>query len=251
MNIIFFTGGAREKALKALVEAGFNVIAVVCPIPNKNNSRFIPSILYALENGIEVITVKKDNIYEKLKNIEFDVLLSCGFSYILDSSIIGLAKKLAVNVHPTLLPKYRGYRSGPFIIINGEQKSGVTIHELTPEMDNGDIFMQKEFKLTIFDTTKSLVRKAQSIECDLLIEFFLKLKNGDLKRIKQNENDASTYNEIRRPNDSIIDPSKSIMELYNQIRACDSNDYPAFFYLEGQKVCIKLWRPDNNESDTI
>jgi methionyl-tRNA formyltransferase len=251
MDILFFTGGAREKALKALVESGFNVIGVVCPIPSKNNSRFIPSILFALENGIDVITVKKDNIYEKVKNIKFDILLSCGFSYILDSTVIGLAKKLAVNVHPTLLPKYRGYRSGPYIIINGEQKSGVTIHELTQEMDNGDIFMQKEFGLTLFDTTKSLVRKAQLIESDLLIEFFLKLKNGELNRVKQNEKEASTYNDIRRPNDSIIDPSKSLIQLYNQIRACDPVDYPAFFYLEGQKVCIKLWRPDNIESDTI
>lgn len=251
MDIIYFTGGAREKALIALIEEGFNVIALVCPKPNKNNSRFVPSILIALENGIPVITVEKDNIFEKIKNIKFDILLSCGFSYIINSDVIGLAKKMAVNVHPTLLPKYRGYRSGPFIIINGEKKSGVTIHELTPEMDKGDIFMQKEFSLTPFDTTKSLFRKSQELEKVLIIDFFKKLKSGNLVRTKQIEEDSTTFNEIRRPKDSLVNPQKSLLELYNFIRSCDPVDYPAYFFINDERVCIKLWRPDNKEIDTI
>jgi methionyl-tRNA formyltransferase len=251
MNIIYFTGGAREKALISLIDAGFNIVAVVCPKPSKSNSRFVPSIMVALENGIQVITVDKDNILEKIKNISFDILLSCGFSYILNSEVINRAKQLAINVHPTLLPKYRGYRSGPFIIINGENKSGVTIHELTPDMDKGDIFLQKEFEVTPFDTTKSVFRKSQEIEKEILVSFFKNLKNGILNRRKQNEAEATEYNEIRKPKDSIIDPTKSLNELYNYIRACDPIDYPAYFFVENQKVCIKIWRPDNLETDTI
>lgn len=251
MDIIFFTGGAREKALKALIESGINVVSVVCPRPSKNNSRFVPSILIAHERGIPVITVDKDNIYEMVKNIQFDILLSCGFSFMLTPEIIGLAKQLAVNVHPTLLPKYRGYRSGPFIIMNGEKKSGVTIHELTTDMDRGDIFLQKEFPVTAFDTTKSLSRKAQEVETGLVVDFFKRLQLGELNRIKQNESEATTYNEIRKPKDSIVDPNKSLLELYNYIRACDPEDYPAYFFVEDEKVCIKLWRPDNKENDTI
>lgn len=251
MNIIYFTGGAREKAFSALIESGCNVVALVCPRPSKNNSRFLPSILMALENDIPVITVDKDNIFEKVKNIQFDLLLSCGFSYILRPEVIGLASVLAVNVHPTLLPKYRGYRSGPFIIMNGEKTSGVTIHELTPEMDKGDIFIQTEFPITPFDTTKSLMRKSQEAEKELLGIFLKRLQNGELVRIKQNESEATTYNEIRRPKDSVIDPNKSLLELYNYIRACDPIDYPAFFFIAGEKVCIKVWRPDNEEPDTI
>ncbi len=251
MNIIYFTGGAREKALLSLIEAGLNIVAVVCPKPSKSNNRFMPSILAALENGIQVITVDKDNIFEKIKNISFDILLSCGFSYILNTEVINQANKLAVNVHPTLLPKYRGYRSGPFIIINGERKSGVTIHELTTDMDKGDIFMQEEFEVTPFDTTKSVFRKAQELESKMLIDFLRNLKKGELRRIQQNENEATTYNEIRKPKDSIIDPSKSLSELYNYIRACDPIDYPAYFFVNNEKVCIKLWRPDKTENDTI
>jgi methionyl-tRNA formyltransferase len=252
MDIIYFTGGAREKSLSALIEKGFNIVAVVCPRPSKSNSRFVPSVLIALENDIPVITVDKDNILEKVQDIGFDILLSCGFSYILEPDVIRLARYLAVNVHPTLLPKYRGFRSGPFIIINGEQKSGVTIHELISDMDKGDIFMQREFLVTPFDTTKSLFRKSQEVEGELLIDFFDKLNKGKLDRIEQNESEATTYNEIRRPKDSVVDPNKSLLELYNYIRACDPIEFPAYFYIGNEKVCIKLWRPNNsNEFDMI
>lgn len=251
MKIIFLTGGAREKALKSLIDTKLNIVALVCPRPSKSNSRFMPSVLLALENNIPIITVDKDNIFEKLKLFEFDILLSCGFSYILNKSVIDLAKILAINVHPTLLPKYRGYRSGPFIIINGESRSGVTLHELTEEMDKGDIFMQREFDVTPFDTTKSVFRKAQELEAVMLRSFFENFKNGKITRTKQNEDEATVYNQIRQPKDSIIDPNKPLLELYNFIRACDSVDYPAYFFMNGEKVCIKLWRPDNKEIDTI
>lgn len=251
MDILFFTGGAREKALEALILAGYNIVGVVCPCPSKSNSRFVPSILLALEHDIPVITVRKDDIYEKIKNIKFDILLSCGFSYVLNLDVIALAQRLAVNVHPTLLPKYRGFRSGPFIIINGEKESGVTIHELTSDMDKGDIFLQRKFEVTNFDTTRSIFKKAQALEKEMIVSFFENLKMGVLPRLKQDESEATTFNEIRRPKDSIIDPSKSLLELYNHIRACDPEDYPAYFFMDSQKVCIKLWRPNNDEPETL
>lgn len=251
MKVIFLTGGAREGVLQSMIEGGIDVVAVVCPRPSKNNARFLPSILIAHEHGIPVITVDKTNIYEKLVNVDFDVLLSCGFSYVLEERVISLAKNIAVNIHPTLLPKYRGYRSGPYIVINGETKSGVTIHELTVEMDKGDIFLQEEFEVTLFDTTKSVFEKAKELEKEMILVFFRLLANGELKRSKQDERLATTYNAIRTPKDSLLDSSKSLDELYNFIRSCDPENYPAFFYVNGEKVCLKIWRPNNPEPNTI
>ncbi len=251
MDIVFFTGGTRKKALLALIENGINVIAVVCPRPSKANSRFLDVIIAAHEHGIPVITVTKESIYEAIKSLKFDVLVSCGFSYILNEQVIKCARILAINIHPTLLPKYRGFRSGPYILINGEKKSGVTIHELTTDMDRGDIFLQREFEISPFDTTKSVFRKAQDLEPQMLVEFFNLLKTDSLKRIPQDESNASAYNNIRTPKDSLVDANKSLFELYNFIRSCDSIDYPAYFYIENEKVCIKLWRPNNQEQDTI
>ena len=103
---------------------------------------------------------------------------------------IDLAKKIAINVHPTLLPKYRGYRSGPFILINGENESGVTIHKLVEEMDKGDIIKQKSFSITKFDTTKSVFRKAREIEPKLLYEAILDIINDKIDFKKQDEKNS-------------------------------------------------------------
>ncbi len=118
-------------------------------------------------------------------------------------------------------------------------------------MDRGDIFLQREFEISPFDTTKSVFRKAQDLEPQMLVEFFNLLKTDSLKRIPQDESNASAYNNIRTPKDSLVDANKSLFELYNFIRSCDSIDYPAYFYIENEKVCIKLWRPNNQEQDTI
>ena len=246
MKIIFLSGGAREKALRNLLEKGENLEAVIVPLITKSNDRFKNVIFTAIEFGVKVIPVKKNEIFKALKDIDFDLLISCGFPYILDESVINLAK-LAINVHPTLLPKYRGYRSAPYIIMNGEDKSGITIHLLTKEMDKGDIILQESFDVSKFDTTRSLFIKAQEFEVDILFKAIQIIKKGNIKYTVQDESKASEYNYIRTPKDSEIDPNKSLNDLYNYIRACDSDDYPAFFYIKNEKVYIKLWRDNNNK----
>ena len=250
MKIIFLSGGAREKALRNLLKKGENVEAVIVPLITKSNDRFKNVILTAIEFGVKVIPVKKNEIFKVLKDIDFDLLISCGFPYILDESVINLAK-LAINVHPTLLPKYRGYRSAPYIIMNGEDKSGIAIHLLTKEMDKGDIILQESFDVSKFDTTKSLFIKAQEFEVDILFKAIQIIKKGNIKYTVQDESKASEYNYIRTPKDSEIDPNKSLNDLYNYIRACDSDDYPAYFYIKNEKVYIKLWRNNNNNKHQI
>jgi len=253
MRVVFLTGGARELALRHLLEKGISITALICPKPSKQNSRFAQAILTAHEFGIKVICVNKNEVTPTLESLEYDVLLSVGFTYILNAEAIKTAKVMALNVHPTLLPKYRGYRSGPYILINGERKSGVTVHELTNEMDKGDILKQKKFEVTRFDTTKSVLRKACKLEPSLILEVLEDIQKGTFSRQPQDESEATEYNIIRRPKDSLIDIEKPFKELYNFIRACDYNDYPAYFYVDGEKVLIKLRRESKpeNEDDLI
>ena len=86
-----------------------------------------------------------------------------------------------------------------------------------------------------------------------MYEAIQKLKEDSVIRIPQNEADATEYTYVRTPKDSEIDWNKSLKELYNEIRACDPEDFPAFFYVEGQKVYIKLWRQNklSEEEDMI
>jgi len=252
VKIVFLSAGAREKALRGIVEAGEQVSAVITPYLSDSNRRFEGVINTALEYGIPVYPVRRNGVFDAVRKAEADILISCGFSFILDEEVIS-SVKYAINVHPTLLPKYRGYRSGPHVILNGEKKTGVTVHFLTPEMDRGDILAQQEFEVTAFDTVKSISRKYQELEPSLLVNVLKKLKAGRLEAVPQNENKATEYLEMRTPEHSLIDPKCSIEELWNEIRASDPVDYPAHFYVEGQKVCIRVWRPEkpDEEEDLI
>lgn len=242
------SGGERHLPLKFLAEHNENIIAVITPQLSEGNRRFEQVILTAIEYGIPVIPVKKNGLDQVLSQFEFDILISCGFPYIIDNHIIKLAQ-YSINVHPTLLPKYRGFRSGPYVLINGEKTTGVTVHFITEEMDKGDILLQKSFPISTFDTTRSVYRKCKDIESEVLYEAVQILKSGHIKTSPQNENEASCISKIRTPKDSEIDWKKPLKELFNEIRACDSVDYPAFFMVDGQKVCIKLWRPDKNSGE--
>lgn len=249
MKVVFLTGGARELALRHLLDNGIEVVALVCPKPSKKNNRFAQAILTAHEFGVPVKCIDKQEVTTTLQQLEYDVLLSCGFSYIIDAQAIETARTIALNVHPTLLPTYRGYRSGPYIVINGEKQSGVTIHELVTEMDRGDILSQQSFEVTPFDTTKSVFRKAREIEPPLILQVLQDLAKGEISRTPQDESKATEYNYIRTPKDSVIDIEKPLKELYNFIRACDYKDYPAHFYIDGQKVLIKLTRENKPEGE--
>ena len=252
MRIAFLSGGARHRALKYLLQNGEDVCGVITPYLSAANSRFQEVVLTAIEFGVPVYPVNRDGVLESLQRLKPDIIVSCGFPYILTQVCIETAR-YAVNVHPTLLPKYRGFRSGAYILINGERESGVTVHFLTADMDRGGILVQKSFALTPFDTPKSMYRKGQEIEPQALHEAIQLIKSGNFTARPQDECLASEYNAVRTPADSEIDPQRSLASLINEIRACDYDAYPAYFYHEGHKVCIKLWRPDKDigESDML
>jgi methionyl-tRNA formyltransferase len=151
-----------------------------------------------------------------------------------------------------LLPQYRGATSGAYILINNEQESGSTVHHLTEHMDQGDIVRQARVNITPFDTIRSMQRKVYQCEPKLLIEALEALERRE-KPYPQDEKNASEYLQKRTPTHSEIDPSHSLLDLFNQIRACDSEEFPAYFMIHGEKVCIKLWRPEkpSSESDLI
>lgn len=253
MRVVFMSGGARHLALEYLLNQGVNIVAVITPVPSEKNNRFIDVMHTANKYGVDVYSIGKENVTDTLKGIEYDILLSCGFSYIITQEAINTARIMAINVHPTLLPKYRGYRSGPFIIINGEKKSGVTVHLLTTDMDKGDILKQVTFPVTPFDTTKSVFRKAREMEPELIFEVLKEIEAGTYNLTQQNEADATVFNQIRVPKDSFIDINLPLKDLFNLIRACDPEEYPAYFFIEGEKVNIKMWRENknSNESDLI
>jgi methionyl-tRNA formyltransferase len=248
MKVVFLSSGAREKPLEYILKKGIQVAAVLVPILSSKNDRFKNVIMTAVRYGIPVYSVTKHTLKNILSELDFDILVSCGFSIILPKEIIEISK-YAINVHPTLLPKYRGYRSGPYILINGEQETGVTIHFINEEMDKGDIIAQRSYKISRFDTLKSLNRKNSVIESELLFDVINQLSQNNFVQIAQEENEACTYSHMRKPEDSLINANERLIDLYNQIRVCDPIDYPAYFYIDNEKVGIKLWRLEKPEDE--
>lgn len=254
-RIVILVGGDRKNAVEYLRKNGsdlIDIIAVITPIPTEKNSRFLSVIDYVKSENVPYKSIKPQDLFSVLKGMEYDILVSVGWTHIITEECIRLSQ-YAINVHPTLLPQYRGFRSGPYILINGEKQSGVTVHFIEKELDRGNIIEQESFPINSFDTPMSLKRKTSSIEGHVLLNAISKLRAGYKDFIAQDESRASQYDEIRTPKDSIIDWNKPLKELYNSIRACDPDNYPAFFWVDGEKVCIRLWRPDKpeDESDMI
>lgn len=242
------SGGAREKALRQLLENKEQIVGVITPYLTDSNRRFENVIKTAVEYGVAVFPVSKDTFEETISRLQYDILISCGFPYLIPASVINKSR-YAINVHPTLLPKYRGFRSGAHVLINGEEKTGVTVHFVQEEFDKGDIIAQEEILISPFDTPRSIYRKSQDIEPKLLLKVIQQLKTDNFEVQPQNEFESSSYNKIRTPEDSLVDANLPLKQLYNFIRACDPEHYPAHFYINGEKVCIKLWRPTKSETE--
>lgn len=172
----------------------------------------------ALKNNIKVFqpdNIKKD--YQEILDINPDIIITCAYGQIIPKILLDAPKYGCVNVHASLLPKYRGGAPIHKAIINGEEKTGVTIMYMDEGMDTGDIIKRKECVIEINDNVGTLHYKLSVLGADLLIETLPSIIDGTCKRIKQDENEATIARVIKRE-DERLDFNKSSKEIINQIR---------------------------------
>lgn len=239
---ILFLTGVDKSGLLAQLAAREEVIGVVLPFKSDREDRLMPVIQAAEANKVPVHRPKRAELSQNMVSLRPDILISAGYPYLLTAADLSVAR-INLNIHPSLLPKYRGKMSGWFIIANGEKETGATVHFMAPEMDRGNILAQKSFALSPFDTLASVARKTAALEPELLFDSLDRVRRGE-RGAAQDENRQTTYLENRTPEDSRIDPSKSLLESYDFIRACDPQRFPAFFEIAGQRVGVKLFRLD-------
>jgi methionyl-tRNA formyltransferase len=247
--VVLFGGAGREGVVKGLLSAGINIVVVF--VPKKQSAKF-SMVVESLKNlHVQIQEIDRGEMEAAFDGLEKAVLLSVGFPYIIPKALFS-RHPLALNMHPTLLPKYRGPTTGAYILINNEQYTGSTVHLLDEVFDKGAVVTQSKVALSPFDTLRSMQRQVYQSEPALLLEAIDMLDSG-FKPIQQDESNASTFPTIRKPEDSIIDPTRPLIELVNDIRACDPEQFPAFFMYHGEKVFVKLWRKQKkeNEADTI
>lgn len=238
VKTVFF--GNNSELLLTLISKS-SVHSIFCR--NSENESIAKIKKIARLNNIPILMPSKKELYSYisyLKNMNVDFYLVCGYKYILPREIFEIPSLGTINIHPSLLPAYRGQHVINWAIINGEEKTGVTFHLIDEGIDTGDILFQKEILIDSDDTAFSLHQKvyraASGILCCML-EYIS--SNHELKPLKQEVGEA-TYFSPRKPEDGKIDWNKSGIEVCNLVKGLVKPWPGAYSLLDGQKIC--LWK---------
>lgn len=248
MRAVFMgTPEIAATVLKSVLASRHEVIAVVTQ-PDKPKGRghemaFPPVKEVALEAGISVMQpqrAKDEAFIAELKALNPDIILVAAYGKLLPKAILDMPKFGCINVHASLLPKYRGASPIQWAVLNGDEKSGVTIMHMAETMDTGDIIMTKEVVLAKDETAGSLHDKLAEIGGPLLIEAMDALETGRAPRIRQNDEDATHVTMLDKTMGN-LDFSKPAVQLERWIRGL--NPWPtAYTKLDGKM--LKLWKAE-------
>lgn len=196
----------------------------------------------AQKYGLKVIQPEKlkDN-YEflsMLKDIKPDLIVVVAYGKILRKEVLDIPVYGCVNVHASLLPKYRGAAPINWAIINGEKKTGITTMLMDTGLDTGDILLQESLDIEDDDTAGTLHDKLKVLGAKVLYDTLQMIESGKINRIPQ-DNSESTYAPVLDKNTGLIDWNKSAKDIVNLIRG--TNPWPgAFTYYEGR--VLKIWK---------
>lgn len=198
MNIVFMgTPDFAVGALEAIIEAGHRVAAVVTQ-PDKPKGRgkeiqMTPVKKCAVTHGIPVfqpVRIKDAEAIDTLRGYGADVFVVAAFGQILSEEILAMPKYGCVNIHASLLPKYRGSAPIQWAIINGESTSGVTIMRMDRGIDTGDMLMKTEVAIGPRETGDSLHDKLAEAGAKLIVEALPRIESGDITPVKQNDEES-------------------------------------------------------------
>ncbi len=244
MRIIFMgTPEFSAEFLKYLIKGEHQVIAVATQ-PDKPVGRGMelhspPVKIAALEAGIPVLqpnSVKDPAFAEELKKLNADIFVVVAFS-ILPKEVLAASKLGAVNIHGSLLPKYRGAAPVQWAIANCEQITGLTVFLLDEKMDHGPVLEQREIKIEQNDTTEILLKKMVAPGCEALDSALAKLQSGNFTVLEQNHEQASPAPKLKKE-DGLINWNMSALQIHK--RLCAFTPWPgAYTNLNGQKIFLR------------
>ncbi len=236
-------------SLKKLVESGYDVKLVVTqpdqPAGRGKKVTPPPVKVVAEELGIPVYQPEKvkenDELKKRLLEVEPDLIVVAAYGKILPEWLLNLPKYGTINVHASLLPKYRGASPIQWALLNGEEETGVTIMKVIPKLDAGDIISQKRVKIEKEDNAKTLHDKLAEVGAELLVKTLPLYVSGKLKPVPQNEEEATYCPQIKKEMGK-IDWRESAEKIFNKIRAF--TPWPsAYTTFKGKRVKILKGEP--------
>ena len=227
--------------LEAVLRSGLEVAAVFTHKDDPDENIWFKSVAeVAAAHGVPVYAPEDINHplwVEKIKALAPDFIFSFYYRNMVKPAVLELPKKGALNLHGSLLPKYRGRCPANWVLVNGETETGVTLHYMTPHPDDGDIVAQRKIAITGDDTAATLFEKMVPATTALLDETLPLLIKGKAARKAQDHSQA-TYFGGRKPADGLVDWTKGAAEVRNLIRAV-TKPYPgAFTHLGDRKLIV-------------
>lgn len=240
MRVIFMgTPDFAVPSLEALLTKHEVVLVVTQPDkPKGRGKKMVPTPVKAcaLEHGIPVLQpekVKEPEFVEQLRSYEPDLIVVTAFGQILSEPILEMPKYGCINVHGSLLPKYRGAAPMQWSIIDGEKVTGITTMYMAKGLDSGDMLLKAEVEITDEDTFATIHDKMAVTGANLLLDTLDQLEAGTLERIPQ-DHDAATYAPMITKETGHIDWSKNRQDIINLIRGL--NPVPAAYTIYEEEV---------------
>ncbi len=244
MRVVFLgTPAFAVPTLNSLVADGHYILAVFTqpdrPKGRGNQLTESPVKAAALGFGLPVHQperIRRPENIEFLSTLRADIMVVVGYGQIIPQAVIDLPRFGILNVHASLLPKYRGAAPIQWAIANGESRTGVTIMQIDAGLDTGDMLLKSELAIEPAETAPELSLRLAPLGADLLIDALRKLDEGGLAREKQNEAEA-TLAPILKKEDGLVDWSRPAVRIYNRLRGFQP--WPgAFTTFRGQQMNI-------------
>ena len=243
MKVIFLgTPDFSVPTLKAIINSRHQLLAVVTQ-PDKPSGRgekmtCSPVKQVALENNIKVLQYDKIRLQgvDDLKNLAPDIMVTCAFGQILSQEIIDIAPHGIINVHASLLPKYRGAAPIQWSILNGDKETGVTIMQTEAGIDTGDIISVEKTLIAPEETAGELFDRLSYIGAELLVKTLDAIEQGTATFTPQDHSSA-THVKMLKKSDGMLDFGNNCETLVNFVRGM--NPWPcAFTFLNGKMLKV-------------
>lgn len=245
MKIVFMgTPDFSVQALEYIIKSNHEVVAVVTQ-PDKKRGRgkevqHTPVKECAMQHGIEVfqpLKIKTDEAVKRLRTYTADLFVVVAFGQILSKEILEMPKYGCINIHASLLPKYRGAAPIQWAIIDGERESGVTIMKMDEGLDTGDIMLKESIVLDGKETGESLHDKLMDLGAKLVLDAIEGIEQGTITYTKQDDSETC-YAKMLDKSLGKIDFTQSAIEIERLIRGL--NSWPSAYTYLGNKT-LKIW----------
>lgn len=256
MNIVFMgTPDFAKENLEAIYKDGHNIVGVVTnpDRPKGRGMKLLPSEVkeFALEKGLKIyqpLKIKNNTEFiEEMKKLNPDVICVVAYGTILPKTILEIPKYGCINVHASLLPKYRGAAPIQWAVLNGDKTTGVTTMYMDKGMDTGDVILKEEVEIGEDETTGELWDRLAKLGGELLVKTIKQIEQGTAPREKQGEN--FTIAPMLSKEIAKIDwETKTAQDIKNLVRGLNPI-MGAYTYLAGKK--IKFWKVDLAKEEEI